>query len=72
MFKNINYKIFVANIMTTKCTGWAKKGRNSVKSYSIKKISSRRLLGKFAVKWVLKISPHLAYVAMSLKVHKVV
>jgi len=27
------------------------------------KIFTRRLLGKFAVEWILKIPPHLAYVA---------
>jgi len=49
---------------------WAKKAgqqtrdHNSVKSYPIrKKILSGRFLGKFAFKWILKIPPHLAYVA---------
>jgi len=31
------------------------------------KIYTRRLLGKFAVGWILKIPPHLAYVATLLR-----
>jgi len=51
-------------------TGLAKKAgppthdHNSVKSERIKKRKfTGRFLGKFAVKWILKIPPHLAYVA---------
>jgi len=49
-------------------TGWTKKAgpqthdHYSVKSQPIKKNFTGRFFGKFAVKWVLKISPHLAYV----------
>ena len=34
-----------------------------VKSKPIKKISLEKSLGKFVVKWILKLPPHLAYVA---------
>jgi len=53
-------------------TGWAKKAEpqthdhNSVKSYRWKKITVR-FFGKFVVKWILKIPPHLAYVATLLR-----
>jgi len=36
---------------------------HSVKSKPIKKISLEKSLGKFVVKWILKLPPHLAYVA---------
>ena len=38
-------------------------GRNFVKSEPIKIFFTGRFLGKFVVKWILKIPPHLAYVA---------
>jgi len=50
-------------------TGWAKKRgyRLMTNILSIlngfKKKFTRRFLGKFAVKWISKIPPHLAYVA---------
>ena len=49
-------------------TGWAQKvgpqthGHNSVKLDRLKKFA-KRFLGKFVVKWILKIPPPLAYVA---------
>jgi len=39
---------------------------NSVKSYRFRKFFSWRFLGKFAVKCILKIPPHLAFVATQL------
>ena len=36
---------------------------NSVISKPIKIVFTGRFLGKFAVKWILKVPPHLAYVA---------
>ena len=39
-------------------------GHNSVKSETIKEIFfTGRFLGKFVIKWILKIPPHIAYVA---------
>jgi len=38
-------------------------GHNSVISEPIEKKITRRFLGKFLVKWILKIPPPLAYVA---------
>jgi len=49
-------------------TGWAKKRGHTLMTIilsnlnRLKKITGR-FLGKFAVKWILKIPPHLAYVA---------
>jgi len=47
--------------------GWAKSGpqtddHNSVNLYRFKKFTEK-FLGKFVVKWIIKIPPHLAYVA---------
>ena len=36
---------------------------NSVKSEPMKNFFAAKFLGKFVVKWILKLSPHLAYVA---------
>ena len=36
---------------------------NSVKSLTMLKNVTGRFLGKFAVKWIFKITPHLIYVA---------
>ena len=50
-------------------TGWAKNagprthGHNFVKPNRLLKSIAGRFLGQFAVKWILKVSPHLAYVA---------
>ena len=39
------------------------RGHNSVKSEPIVKKITGRFIGKFLVKWILKIPPHLTYVA---------
>ena len=51
------------------CTGWAKKRGHRLMTIILsnfnrfKKNFSGRFFGKFAVKWILRIPPHLAYVA---------
>ena len=48
-------------------TGWAKKGGPQARDDNVWteliKFFTERFLGKFVVKWILKITPHLAYVA---------
>ena len=51
----------------TRCAKKARqqtRDRNSVKSLTIAKKFSGRFLSKFALKWIWKIPPHLAYVAI--------
>jgi len=51
------------------CTGWAKKRRHRLIAIILSNLNrftiffTGRFFGKFAVKWILKIPPHLAYVA---------
>jgi len=51
------------------CTGWAKKAGHGLMTIILsnlkrfKKVFTGRFLGKFSIKWTLKISPHLTYVA---------
>ena len=67
LYKQVYVSIYLLRHRRT--TGWARKvgpqthGHNSVKSKPIKKFSTGIFLGKFVVKYILKIPPHLAHVA---------
>jgi len=60
-FKTVNQWHFINRV--SQKTGPKTHDHNSVKSLPIYYFFTGRFLGKFAVKCVLKIPPHLAYVA---------
>jgi len=57
------FAIIVCDIQGGQKVGPQTHDHNSVKSEPIEKLFTGRFFGKFVVKWILKLSPRLAYVA---------